>query len=220
TGDGRAGGRAPRHPQGVRRGRGGLRRGGVPSAGAGHLAHAQTGARGRLAAAGGARLRSVRHGHRHHRARHHRAHRRSLALVRDASRSERRGRLRNPDPGAHGGRGHPPPPDLPDASGADDPMSIDVNRAPAAPDRVTSPPGRRAAILGRIALYGLAIFFALWVLLPIYFITIAAFSTPDDVFTYPKNLLPTGLSTETLEFFFGASGILDALRMSVIVAGL
>lgn len=99
-------------------------------------------------------------------------------------------------------------------------MSIDVNRAPAASGEAARPAGRLASVLGRVALYGLAIFFALWVLLPLYFITLAAFSTPDDVFTYPKKLLPTNLSTETLEFFFGASGILEALRMSVIVAGL
>ncbi|WP_425501386.1 carbohydrate ABC transporter permease [Phytoactinopolyspora mesophila] len=74
--------------------------------------------------------------------------------------------------------------------------------------------------MGRVGLYALATFFALWILLPMYFITIAAFSTPDDVFAYPKKLLPTNLSTETLEFFFGSSGILDALRMSVVVAAL
>jgi multiple sugar transport system permease protein len=80
--------------------------------------------------------------------------------------------------------------------------------------------GRLGRILTRVGLYGLATVFALWVLLPMYFITLAAFSTPDDVFAYPKKLLPTNLSTETLEFFFGASGILEALRTSVIVAAL
>lgn len=80
--------------------------------------------------------------------------------------------------------------------------------------------GRLGSRLRAVALYGVAILFALWVLLPMYFITIAAFSTPDDVFAYPKKLLPTDLSTETLEFFFGASGILEALRTSLVVAGL
>jgi multiple sugar transport system permease protein len=78
--------------------------------------------------------------------------------------------------------------------------------------------GRLTLGLRQIGLYGLATGFALWVILPIYFITLAAFSTPDDVFSYPKKLVPTNLSTETLEFFLGASGILDALRTSVIVA--
>jgi multiple sugar transport system permease protein len=74
--------------------------------------------------------------------------------------------------------------------------------------------------LKRVALYGAAILFALWVLAPIYFITVAAFSTVDDVYVYPKKLLPTNPSTETLEFFFRAGGTLDALRTSVWVAGL
>lgn len=79
---------------------------------------------------------------------------------------------------------------------------------------------RTMAGLRQAALYGVAVLFALWVLVPIYLITLAAFSTPDDVFSYPKKLLPTGLSTETLEFFFGASGVLPALRTSVVVAAL
>jgi multiple sugar transport system permease protein len=74
--------------------------------------------------------------------------------------------------------------------------------------------------LRQVALYGVAVLFALWVLLPIYFITVAAFSTVDDVYVYPKKLLPTNPSTETLEFFFRAGGTLDALRTSVWVAAL
>ncbi|MGH9243104.1 MAG: carbohydrate ABC transporter permease [Acidimicrobiales bacterium] len=76
-------------------------------------------------------------------------------------------------------------------------------------------PGVREA-----ARFAAAVVFALWVLVPIYFIAIAAFSTVDDVYTYPKKLLPANLSTETMEFFFRASGTLDALRTSVWVAAL
>lgn len=58
---------------------------------------------------------------------------------------------------------------------------------------------------------------ALWVLIPIYFIGVAAFSTEEGVFSYPKPLVPEG-STGTLEFFVGASGVLPALGRSVAVA--
>jgi multiple sugar transport system permease protein len=78
--------------------------------------------------------------------------------------------------------------------------------------------GGTAARLRRIALYGLAVLFALWVLAPLYVITIGAFSTVDDVFAYPKKLLPTNPSTETLEVFLRASGTFKALRTSVYAA--
>ncbi len=63
-----------------------------------------------------------------------------------------------------------------------------------------------------------AVVMALWVLAPIYLITVAAFSTEDAVYSYPKRLLPTEPSTETMSFFLNASGILESLWGSVIVA--
>jgi multiple sugar transport system permease protein len=80
--------------------------------------------------------------------------------------------------------------------------------------------GRRGPSLRSIALHGLAVLFAVWILAPVYFITLAAFSTEDDVYTYPKKLTPTNLSTETLEFFFDSSGIMEALWTSIEVAAL
>jgi len=53
----------------------------------------------------------------------------------------------------------------------------------------------------RVFLYVLAFSMALWVVLPIYFITLGAFSTQDAVYTYPRELLPRHLSTDTLNFF-------------------
>ena len=52
----------------------------------------------------------------------------------------------------------------------------------------------------------LAIAMALWVILPIYFITLGAFSTQDSVYTYPRELLPRHLSTDTLSFFLHSIG--------------
>ena len=77
---------------------------------------------------------------------------------------------------------------------------------------------RRAAI--SIGLHGTAILLALWVLVPIYFIAVAAFSTPDAVYEYPKQLLPRDVSIETMQFFLESEGVVGSLVRSVMVAGL
>jgi multiple sugar transport system permease protein len=77
---------------------------------------------------------------------------------------------------------------------------------------------RRAA--SSFALHATAVVLALWVLVPIYFITIAAFSTPDAVYDYPKQLLPRDVSTETMRFFLESEGVVGSLVRSVMVAGL
>jgi multiple sugar transport system permease protein len=76
------------------------------------------------------------------------------------------------------------------------------------------------AALSRSLLYGTAILLSLWVLLPIYFIALAAFSTQDAVYAYPKPLLPRDLSTETMEFFLNSEGVLGSLGRSLMTAGL
>ena len=75
-------------------------------------------------------------------------------------------------------------------------------------------------VLGRAALYVAAIVLSLWVLIPIYFIALAAFSTQSDVYSYPKKLLPTNPSTETMSFFLHSYGVTDSLKRSVWVAAL
>jgi multiple sugar transport system permease protein len=70
----------------------------------------------------------------------------------------------------------------------------------------------------RVFLYVLAFSMALWVVLPIYFITLGAFSTQESVYAYPRELLPRHLSIDTLSFFWHSTGIVDALERSVWVA--
>jgi multiple sugar transport system permease protein len=77
---------------------------------------------------------------------------------------------------------------------------------------------RRAA--SAFGLHATAIVLALWVLIPIYFIAVAAFSTQDAVFAYPKQLLPRDASIETMRFFLESEGVYGALGRSVMVAGL
>lgn len=85
-----------------------------------------------------------------------------------------------------------------------------------------TPPARRPLtprfLLDRALLYAAAVFLALWTLLPIYLIALAAFSERSAVYDYPKSLLPTRFSTDTMEFFVGSSGVMNSVKNSVIVA--
>jgi multiple sugar transport system permease protein len=78
----------------------------------------------------------------------------------------------------------------------------------------------RAPWVGRTLLYVLAFAMVLWVVLPIYFITIGAFSTQNAVYTYPRELWPRHFSTDTLSFFLHSNGIIPSLERSVIVAAI
>lgn len=71
--------------------------------------------------------------------------------------------------------------------------------------------------LGRMALYVLAVMLTLWILIPIYLITAASFSTRQAVYNWPKDLFPNPISLDTMMFFLNSHGVLDAARNSVIV---
>ncbi len=66
--------------------------------------------------------------------------------------------------------------------------------------------------------YLIAILIALWILIPIYLITIAALSPKDVIYSWPKALFPQTISLETIKFFINAQYVLPSLRNSVIVA--
>jgi multiple sugar transport system permease protein len=55
------------------------------------------------------------------------------------------------------------------------------------------------------------------VLLPIYLITVAALSPRAAIFQFPKSLLPTTLSAETLLFFLNSRGVAESAWNSVLV---
>jgi multiple sugar transport system permease protein len=96
-------------------------------------------------------------------------------------------------------------------------MTKAVEREPRAPAAVRRRPSRRRALC-RGLFYVMAGLLALWVLAPIYLITVTAFSEQVDVYEYPKRLVPDPLSTNTLSFFVGSTGVTDALVNSVVVA--
>lgn len=72
--------------------------------------------------------------------------------------------------------------------------------------------------MGRVLLYGSAILLALWTLAPLYLIALAAFSTKQAIFLWPKPLLPTNFSTDTMEFFVNSRGVLSSVGNSIVVA--
>jgi multiple sugar transport system permease protein len=69
----------------------------------------------------------------------------------------------------------------------------------------------------RWPLYLLAGVLTFFLLFPIYLITIAALSPRAALFAFPKPLIPTELSTETLAFFLNSRGVLPSALNSVLV---
>ncbi len=69
----------------------------------------------------------------------------------------------------------------------------------------------------RWPLYLLAVGITIFLLLPIYFIAIAALSPREALFAFPKSLLPTELSAETLVFFLSTRGVAASAWNSLIV---
>ncbi len=80
----------------------------------------------------------------------------------------------------------------------------------------TRPPMSQRINRGLTYLVALAI--ALWILIPIYLIALAAFSPRQLVYSWPKPLLPTSISIETMRFFLTSYGVLASVRNSVVVA--
>jgi multiple sugar transport system permease protein len=82
-----------------------------------------------------------------------------------------------------------------------------------------SKPKRSSSQLAKRGLiYLLAISIAMFILIPIYLITMLAFSTSDVIYSYPKPLLPSEMTLETVSFFLGAYRIIDSIKRSILVA--
>src|SRR5919198_596853 len=85
-------------------------------------------------------------------------------------------------------------------------------------ERRRTTPAMRRRRLGRASLYVVAVIMSLWVLAPIYLITVTAFTPRRRIFDFPKQVIPTHVSAETVDFFARSSGVLSALGTSVTVA--
>ena len=75
-----------------------------------------------------------------------------------------------------------------------------------------------ARVLDRTLVYGGAILLAVWVLIPLYLVAISAFTPQARLFDYPKPLVPTTFSTETMQFFLEARGVIPSVINSILVA--
>lgn len=76
----------------------------------------------------------------------------------------------------------------------------------------------RERLVGRGLTYVAAAVLALFILLPIYLIAVSAFTPRENAFDFPRSVIPTEVSTDTILFFLNASGVIDAFWRSVIVA--
>ena len=78
---------------------------------------------------------------------------------------------------------------------------------------------RRRTLRGRFGAHVVAVFTALWILIPILFITSMAFTTEETVRSYPKNVLPfIPFSIDTMQFFLESEGVGRGLWNSIQVA--
>jgi len=76
----------------------------------------------------------------------------------------------------------------------------------------------RERIVERGLLYLGATLLALFVLVPIYLIAVSAFTPRENAFDFPRSVIPSEVSVDTILFFINASGVLDSFWRSVIVA--
>lgn len=76
----------------------------------------------------------------------------------------------------------------------------------------------RQRMVSRGLLYFAATLLAAFILLPVYLVAVSSLSTRDAVFEYPKSLVPSELSLDTILFFLNASGVIDSFWRSVQVA--
>lgn len=76
----------------------------------------------------------------------------------------------------------------------------------------------RERLIGRGLIYLAAVLLALFILVPIYLIAVSAFTPRENAFDFPRSVIPTAVSTDTILFFINASGVIDAFWRSVIVA--
>lgn len=75
-----------------------------------------------------------------------------------------------------------------------------------------------ARVLDRAVIYSGAVILAVWVLAPFYLIAISAFTPQPSALEYPKPLVPSSLSTVTMQLFVESGGIIPAALNSLAVA--
>lgn len=70
----------------------------------------------------------------------------------------------------------------------------------------------------RILLYMAVVVISLWVLIPLFLIGLASFTPREEIYQWPKPILPSRFSTETMAFFLNSHKVLSSTLNSVWVA--
>jgi multiple sugar transport system permease protein len=91
-------------------------------------------------------------------------------------------------------------------------MTVETRAAPASRRRFA-----RRRLIGRALTYLVALLLALFILVPIYLISISALTPRELAFEYPRQLVPREISFDTIAFFINASGVQPAFWRSVAV---
>lgn len=71
---------------------------------------------------------------------------------------------------------------------------------------------------GQIWFYLGAILIALWTLAPIVLITFAAFTSRTELYSWPRSIMPSKFSLDSLRYFIHAYGVLKSTMTSILVA--
>lgn len=72
--------------------------------------------------------------------------------------------------------------------------------------------------LRRLGVYSASLIIAAWVLLPIFLITLAAFTPREALYTWPRQIWPDRFTVDTILFFARSDGVLRSVWNSVQVA--
>ena len=72
--------------------------------------------------------------------------------------------------------------------------------------------------LRKVAFYAVAILFAVWTILPIVLIALAALTPRQELYSWPRQFVPSTISLESFQFFVNSHGVLASTGRSVIVA--
>lgn len=93
---------------------------------------------------------------------------------------------------------------------------IEINEGVPATTRAVKPTFSQRNV-ARFALYVLAVTLTLWIIVPLYFITVASFSTQEAIYKWPKDLFPSPISFDTITFFLNAKGVIPSAVNSLLV---
>jgi multiple sugar transport system permease protein len=88
---------------------------------------------------------------------------------------------------------------------------------PAVPEIVQAAEAHRRSRRPRWGLYAAAVLISLFIVIPMYLIAVAAFSPRAVLNGFPKSLVPTVLSAETMQAFLNTRGIGQSVVNSIIV---